>query len=297
MAHSTPASGLSVWTSQGSAELRLRTFRANAGAHYRTCTHSAEVTHDRVLPEEFAQMAHNILLAGAEEGSKVVILVRGSPGMGKSTLGECLQMALEAAHPDQGRVILAQADDFMTTIPGPRGVEYLYDSRRVVLSHRYTQRILSAFLSSDETDVESTLFMQSGPYSTRFLVVANTFTQDCELEPYWLMARQAPSAPKMVFIDLFSLFWARGPTWEHLGLPDQGHRSILERFRNLPNVHAVPQAQIRAMVGRYRMQRFYFEVYQRTQGGAEGTYSRAQSLEAPTSSAEWTGNFDSFFRG
>ncbi|KAJ1389054.1 hypothetical protein B484DRAFT_459724, partial [Ochromonadaceae sp. CCMP2298] len=208
----------------------------------------------------------------------------------------CLQMALEAAHPDQGRVILAQADDFMTSNPGPR-VEYQYDSRRVALSHLYTQRILSAFLSSDETDGESTLFMRSGPYSTRFLVVANTFTQDCELEPYWLMARQAASAPKIVFIDLFGLFWARGPTWEHLGLPDQGHRSILERFVTLPNVHVVPQAKVRAMVGRYRMQRFYFEVYQRTQGGAEVTYSRAQALMAPTSSAEWTVNFNWLFGG
>ncbi|KAJ1417322.1 hypothetical protein B484DRAFT_454042 [Ochromonadaceae sp. CCMP2298] len=243
-------------------------------------------------------MAHNILLAGAEEGSKVVILVRGSPGMGKSTVGECLQMALEAAHPDQGRVILAQADDFMTSIRGP-WVEYQYDSRRVELSHLYTQQIASAFLSSDNTDSQSTWFMGSGsgPYSPRFLVVANTFTQDCELEPYWLMARQAASAPKIVLIDLFHLFWARGPTWEHHGPPDQGHRSILERFVTLPNLHAVPQAKVKAMVDRYRMQRFYFEVYQRTQGGAEVTYSCAQALMAPTSSEQWTVNFNWLFGG
>lgn len=89
--------------------------------------------------------------------SKLLILFRGLPGAGKSTLAESL---CQRSH---------SADDFFVT-----DGEYRFNSEHIKLAHQYCQ---------EKTE-------ESMAQSIPTVGVANTFTQAWEIEPYFKLAQK-----------------------------------------------------------------------------------------------------------
>lgn len=90
----------------------------------------------------------------------ILYLIRGLPGVGKSTLAKRLR--------DEGPVI--EADSFFMTTDG-----YQFDLSRLGAAHDWCQRFVDCYLRFGRDDC----------------IVANTFTQRRELAPYYTMAKAA----------------------------------------------------------------------------------------------------------
>lgn len=101
--------------------------------------------------------------------TKVLFLVRGLPGSGKSSIAEAIS--------DKS----VSADDFFM-----QGDKYIFDPKKLGEAHAYCQNTAAHFLSLH--DVWS-------------VAVANTFTCRWEMEPYLLIAEKAHA--RVVVIDTF----------------------------------------------------------------------------------------------
>ena len=126
-----------------------------------------------------------------------IFLVRGLPGSGKSTLAKSL-----------GHTVISADDFFM------ENGEYKFDPAKLPRAHAWCL----------QKTTEAVGDWQS-------VVVANTFTERWELEPYLALAAKTPFT-KVTVVDLFD----GGCTDEEL----------VER-----NVHGVPLTGIKAMRNRY----------------------------------------------
>ncbi len=93
--------------------------------------------------------------------SKILFLLRGLPGSGKSTLSKSL-----------GGIHIEADQYFM------QDGEYKFDSSKLKLAHSYCQSLTSAWMSSDGVQV-----------NVDRIVVSNTFTQEWEMEPYFNLAK------------------------------------------------------------------------------------------------------------
>ncbi len=131
---------------------------------------------------------------------KVLFLVRGLPGSGKSTVALNIRNA----------EIFSTDDQFM--IDG----EYRFDSSKLGQAHSQTQWNTLEYLQSNN--------------GLPNCVVANTFTQRWEIEPYLRIAEQAGA--RVVVVDTFDG-----------GLTDE---ELAEK-----NIHGVPLESIRAMRERW----------------------------------------------
>ena len=129
-----------------------------------------------------------------------LFLVRGLPGSGKSTVANNIR---------QVEMVFSTDDYFMVN------GEYKFDPSKLGQAHFSMQRNVLEYLQSDN-DCNT--------------VVANTFTQRWEMEPYLKIAEQ--TGARVVVIDCFD----GGMTDEELAAK---------------NVHGVPQASITAMRARW----------------------------------------------
>jgi predicted kinase len=130
---------------------------------------------------------------------KELILLRGLPGSGKSTLGDVI---LYTIFDDTSRVL--SADNFFTDDNG----NYNFDPTKLKEAHSQCQ-----FLCSEE--------MRNG---CPRIVVANTFTQEWEMEPYYEMAQRYGY---------------------------RVHSVIVENRHNGVNVHGVPDEKVKIMSDRF----------------------------------------------
>lgn len=93
---------------------------------------------------------------------KILYLLRGLPGCGKSSLAKSLMNAYT------GHI---EADMFFTDNEG----NYNFDSSKLKEAHEWCQKQADAYMS---------------PYGYNTIIVSNTFTQEWEMKPYYEMAEQ-----------------------------------------------------------------------------------------------------------
>lgn len=92
---------------------------------------------------------------------KVLIIVRGLPGSGKTTFGEYLAGLIGPTHQ------VFSADDFFTTATG-----YNFDPSKLAEAHAYCKNIVG----------------KSMRFNVSPVIVANTFTTDEEMKSYFELA-------------------------------------------------------------------------------------------------------------
>ena len=130
-----------------------------------------------------------------------LILLRGVSGSGKSTLANIILQ-----QPNNNPQEVLSADDFFV---GDNG-EYVFDGTKIKEAHNYCQ-----FRCSER--------MRQG---IARIVVANTFTQEWEMEPYFLMAERYNY---------------------------RIHTVIVENRHGNKNVHNVPDEKIEQMIKRFEV--------------------------------------------
>lgn len=130
-----------------------------------------------------------------------LVLLRGLPGSGKTTLGEIISKNFSS----NNNVI--SADDFFTDHNGT----YVYDAEKIGQAHR-------------QCELNCATLMQNG---SRLIVVANTFTQKWEMNPYYEMAT-------------------------HYGY--RVHSVVVENRHEGVNVHNVPMDKIEFMRERFEIE-------------------------------------------
>lgn len=99
------------------------------------------------------------------ENQGELILLRGLPGSGKSTLARII---LQFRSTDEPEVL--SADDFFMNNEG----EYVFDATKLKEAHNYCQFRCSERMRQQKSRI----------------VVANTFTQEWEMKPYFDMAER-----------------------------------------------------------------------------------------------------------
>jgi predicted kinase len=130
-----------------------------------------------------------------------LILLRGVPGSGKSTLGEVILNC-----PQSTSNTVLSADDLFTDSSG----NYNFDSSRIKEAHNLCQQKCAEK-------------MKLGLYK---IVVANTFTQEWEMSPYYEMAERYKY---------------------------RVHSIIVENRHNSVNVHNVPEEKLIQMKDRFEV--------------------------------------------
>lgn len=130
-----------------------------------------------------------------------LILLRGIPGSGKSTLGEVILNC-----PQSTTNMVLSADDLFTDSLG----NYNFDSSRIKEAHNLCQQKCAEK-------------MKLGLYK---IVVANTFTQEWEMKPYYEMAERYKY---------------------------RVHSIIVENRHNSINVHDVPEEKLAQMKDRFEV--------------------------------------------
>jgi predicted kinase len=130
-----------------------------------------------------------------------LILLRGVPGSGKSTLGEVILNC-----PQSTTNTVLSADDLFTDSSG----NYNFDSSRIKEAHNLCQQKCAEK-------------MKLGLYK---IVVANTFTQEWEMSPYYEMAERYKY---------------------------RVHSIIVENRHNSVNVHNVPEEKLTQMKDRFEV--------------------------------------------
>ena len=93
---------------------------------------------------------------------KTLYLLRGLPGSGKSTLAKSI-----------GGIHIEADQYFM------EDGEYKFDGSKIKLAHNYCQSQTRAWMDTDGTQV-----------NVDRIIVSNTFTQECEMKPYYEMAEE-----------------------------------------------------------------------------------------------------------
>jgi len=94
---------------------------------------------------------------------KILYIVRGIPGAGKSTFAKTL-----------GGIHI-EADQYFIDGEG----NYNFDGSKIKLAHEYCRAQTGAWMSSDGLQV-----------NVDKIVVSNTFTQEWEMEPYFELAKK-----------------------------------------------------------------------------------------------------------
>lgn len=130
-----------------------------------------------------------------------LILLRGLPGSGKSTLG---QIILEWPSTEKADVI--SADDFFINEDG----EYQFDPSKLKEAHFECQNRCANKMRAGTTRI----------------VVANTFTQEWEMEPYFEVAKMHNY---------------------------RVHTLIVENRHGSQNVHNVPKEKVKQMETRFEI--------------------------------------------
>ena len=127
--------------------------------------------------------------------NKILYIIRGVAGSGKSTFAETL-----GCH-------VFSADDYFTSTDGN---EYKFESSKLKLAHEYCQNITAKYMKMSEPKI----------------AVANTFTQEWEMEPYFELA-------KIFGYTVFSV--------------------IVENRHGSKNVHGVPDEKVEQMKQRFNI--------------------------------------------
>ena len=130
-----------------------------------------------------------------------LILLRGIPGSGKSTLGEVILQT-----PSNNKPEILSADDFFLDKDG----NYNFDSSKIKEAHNYCQFRCSERLRQGIARV----------------VVANTFTQDWEMDIYFDMAKRYNY---------------------------RIHTIIVENRHDGENIHGVPKDKLQQMKDRFQI--------------------------------------------
>ena len=90
--------------------------------------------------------------------TKILYLIRGIPGAGKTELANLITIANFSA------------DDYFTTPSG----EYVFDASKIKEAHEYCQRMTRRAMEDGR----------------EIIAVDNTFTQKWEMEPYYKLAKE-----------------------------------------------------------------------------------------------------------
>lgn len=130
-----------------------------------------------------------------------LILLRGIPGSGKSTLGEVILQTPSNSKPE-----ILSADDFFLDNDG----NYIFDGSKIKEAHNYCQFRCSERLRQGIARV----------------VVANTFTQDWEMDVYFDMAKRYNY---------------------------RIHTIVVENRHDGENVHGVPKDKLQQMKDRFQI--------------------------------------------
>jgi len=130
-----------------------------------------------------------------------LILLRGLPGSGKSTLAKII---LQVRSTDEPEVL--SADDFFINENG----EYDFDSQKIKEAHNYCQFRCSERMRQQKVRI----------------VVANTFTQEWEMDEYFKMAERYNY---------------------------RVHTVIVENRHGNENIHGVPEDKLQQMKNRFQI--------------------------------------------
>lgn len=130
-----------------------------------------------------------------------LILLRGLPGSGKSTLAKII---LQVRSSDEPEVL--SADDYFEDQNG----DYNFDSSKLKEAHQYCQFRCSERMRQQKARI----------------VVANTFTQEWEMEDYFKMAERYNY---------------------------RVHTVIVENRHGNENIHGVPEDKLRQMKERFQI--------------------------------------------
>jgi predicted kinase len=130
-----------------------------------------------------------------------LILLRGLPGSGKSTLAKII---LQLPYNDEPEVL--SADDFFEM----NGKEYEFDATKIKEAHNYCQFRCSERMRQQKARI----------------VVANTFTQEWEMEEYFKMAERYNY---------------------------RVHTVIVENRHGGENIHGVPDDKLQKMKARFEI--------------------------------------------
>jgi len=131
-----------------------------------------------------------------------LILLRGLPGSGKSTLGDVILYTNQLTNQD-----VLSADNFFIDKNG----EYVFDGAKIKEAHNYCQFRCSERMRQQKARI----------------VVANTFTQEWEMEEYFKMAERYNY---------------------------RIHTVIVENRHGNKNIHNVPDEKLQSMKSRFDIQ-------------------------------------------
>ncbi len=135
------------------------------------------------------------------ENQGELILLRGLPGSGKSTLAKVILQLPSNTEPE-----VLSADDFFETKDG----EYNFDSTKLKEAHNYCQFRCSERMRQQKSRI----------------VVANTFTQEWEMDEYFKMAERYNY---------------------------RVHTLIVENRHESENIHGVPKDKLQQMKDRFQI--------------------------------------------
>jgi predicted kinase len=135
------------------------------------------------------------------EAQGELILLRGLPGSGKSTLAKII---LQLRSTDEPEVL--SADDFFINENG----EYDFDSQKIKEAHNYCQFRCSERMRQQKVKI----------------VVANTFTQEWEMDEYFKMAERYNY---------------------------RVHTVVVENRHGNENIHGVPEDKLQQMKNRFQV--------------------------------------------
>jgi predicted kinase len=129
---------------------------------------------------------------------KMLYLVRGLPGSGKSTFAKTL-----------GGIHI-EADQYFVDVEG----NYNFDGSKIKLAHEYCRTQTEAWMKTDTDQV-----------NVNKIVVSNTFTQEWEMEPYFELAKKYGYKVFSIIVEN-----RHGGTNVH-GVPEEKIEQMKNRFK------------------------------------------------------------------
>jgi predicted kinase len=129
---------------------------------------------------------------------KMLYLVRGLPGSGKSTFSKTL-----------GEIHI-EADQYFVDVEG----NYNFDGSKIKLAHEYCRTQTEAWMKTDGDQV-----------NVNKIVVSNTFTQEWEMEPYFELAKKYGYKVFSIIVEN-----RHGGTNVH-GVPEEKIEQMKNRFK------------------------------------------------------------------
>lgn len=133
---------------------------------------------------------------------KVLYIVRGLPGSGKSTFAKKLVGS---------DFLICEADKYF--INKDTG-EYVFDFSKIKLAHLYCQNLVETYMK--DSLINDQFY--------REIVVSNTFTQEWEMTPYFDLAKKYDYKVFVLIVEN-----RHGGKNEH-GVPDEKLKLMKERF-------------------------------------------------------------------